>query len=294
MEFKTLEKKDHKRLAVLLNNNLKSIYPFKDVDEEAVEVFLQDNKSIENAETVGAFEKGDFRGAACFGILPKAGKKADFDLINPGDGVILWLVCVDVESGYKLLAHCLSKLPEAVFAYPEFGSLRSLSLFNTGMLPSSFTKEETVFRTSAFCIPEGKDWGPQERCWFRWEVPGDLEPLSIPKEFEVKREEGEGYESHIKVFDKGVLIGQCDISNLKLCGRTYPKHFYVTWLWVNEAYRSHSLGRKMMLDQCRVARERGASTNILTTHTGRPAHKLYKKLGWTGVGIARTFCIKQK
>ena len=294
MQLRPLEKKDHNKLAGLLNTNLKNIYPFKEAGEEAIEVFLQDNKTIENVTTAGIFENNILKGAACFGTLPENGKKADFDIILPGDGVILWLVCSDVTAGYELVSHCLSKLPKTVFAFPEFGSLRTLTLFNTGMLPSVFTKEETVFRSSAFNIPAGEEWGPQERCWFRSKVPNNIELLAVPEEFELKREIMEGYRSRLKLFNKGVLIGECNISNLKLFGKTFPGHFYIDWLSVQEKYRSRSFGSKLLLEQCRFAGEKGAVTCILTTHTGQPAHRLYKKLGFIGEGLSRTFCLKQK
>ncbi len=294
MQLRPLEKKDHDKLAGLLNTNLKNIYPFKEAGAEAIEVFLQDNKTVENAQTAGIFEDNILKGAACFGTLPENGKKADFDIILPGDGVILWLVCSDVTAGYELVSHCLSKLPKTVFAFPEFGSLRTLTLFNTGMLPSVFTKEETVFRSSAFNIPAGEEWGPQERCWFRSKVPNNIELLAVPEEFELKREIMEGYRSRLKLFNKGVLIGECNISNLKLFGKTFPGHFYIDWLSVQEKYRSRSFGSKLLLEQCRFAGEKGAVTCILTTHTGQPAHRLYKKLGFIGEGLSRTFCLKQK
>ncbi len=294
MQLRPLEKKDHDKLAGLLNTNLKNIYPFKEAGAEAIEVFLQDNKTVENAQTAGIFEDNILKGAACFGTLPENGKKADFDIILPGDGVILWLVCSDVTAGYELVSHCLSKLPKTVFAFPEFGSLRTLTLFNTGMLPSVFTKEETVFRSSAFNIPSGEEWGPQERCWFRSKVPNNIELLAVPEEFELKREIMEGYRSRLKLFNKGVLIGECNISNLKLFGKTFPGHFYIDWLSVQEKYRSRSFGSKLLLEQCRFAGEKGAVTCILTTHTGQPAHRLYKKLGFIGEGLSRTFCLKQK
>ena len=293
MQLRPLEKKDHDKLAGLLNTNLKNIYPFKEAGAEAIEVFLQDNKTVENAQTAGIFEDNILKGAACFGTLPENGKKADFDIILPGDGIILWLVCSDVTAGYELVSSCLSKLPKTVFAFPEFGSFRTLTLFNTGMLPSIFTKEETVFRSSAFNIPAGEEWGPQERCWFKGEVSGDLPLLSLPEELEIKREAREGYCSRLKLFDKGILIGECNTSNIKLFGKIFPKHFYVDWITVNEEYRKHSLGRKLLLEQCRFAREKGADTCILTTHTGRSAHKFYRKLGYTGTGLSRTFYIKQ-
>ena len=249
MQLRPLEKKDHDKLAGLLNTNLKNIYPFKEAGAEAIEVFLQDNKTVENAQTAGIFEDNILKGAACFGTLPENGKKADFDIILPGDGVILWLVCSDVTAGYELVSHCLSKLPKTVFAFPEFGSLRTLTLFNTGMLPSVFTKEETVFRSSAFNIPAGEEWGPQERCWFRSKVPNNIELLAVPEEFELKREIMEGYRSRLKLFNKGVLIGECNISNLKLFGKTFPGHFYIDWLSVQEKYRSRSFGSKLLLEQ---------------------------------------------
>ncbi len=294
MQIRPLEKKDYKSLAELLNGKLKTVYPFKEADKAAIELFLQDNKTIENAEIAGLFEKETLKGAACFGILPKTGKRADFNLIEPGDGVILWLVCSKTEAGYEILSYALSKLPEKVFAYPEFGSLRVLTLFNTGMLPSTFIKEEIVFRTSAFCIPATEEWGPQERCWFKKEIPANLEPFSAPGGFEIKREIMEGYKSRLKLFDKDILIGECNTSNLKLYGKPYPKHFYIDWLSVNNEHRNHSLGSKLLLEQCLFARKKGATTNLLTTHTGRPAYKLYRKLGYIGMGLSRTFYIKQR
>jgi len=290
MSIRICSRDDARHLLPLLSPKLSRVPPFVAPREADMESLFDSGRALSRPICAGTFSGGELKAAALFGVLPDASGPRDFGLIGPGDGIIQWFVCSDPAAGTELLNHCRAQLPARTFVCPESGGLSQLGIFNTGMLPVSFTEETVVMMTNGLTIPAGETWGHQERLWFRTEIRADLPSLELPAELAVERKATGTLASSLRVLDGSDIAGECRISQTTLFGRPYPGHVYVEWLGVEERQRNRGLGGKLLIEQMRWARENGATACVLTTHSGRPAHRLYRKLGFTGVGAARTYC----
>jgi GNAT superfamily N-acetyltransferase len=255
-----------------------------------LELLFDSGRDLSQPVCAGVFAGGELKAAALFGTLPETASPRDFGLIRPGDGVIQWFVCRDPSSGTELLDHCRSQLPARTFVCPESSGFSPFSVFRTGMLPVSFGEENVVMLTNGLTVPASEAWGPQERLWFRTEIRADLPGLELPPGLTAVRDTTGTLTSSLRILDGADLAGECRISPAMLLGRPCPGHVYIGWLGVGEHYRNGGLGGRLLVEQLRWARENGATVGVLTTHSGRPAHRLYRRLGFAGVGAARTYC----
>ncbi len=273
----------------LIAQKISRVYPFAFLRPTDVLHLLSLDDPFPS-ECVGVFVDGELKGAASFGVLPESSGSKDFNIIKPRDGVIRWFVCSDLPAGQALLRHCLGRLPGRVAAFPEFGDFRLLNAFNSGMLPVSFAEETTLFPANGFSIPSSDAWGPQERLCFTLDMPDEIPAQEFPERFTLAHETKGGMESSLRLEGAGhVLAGECRLSQCALFGAPLQEHVYVDWLWVDEAWRSHGFGGRLLLEQLRRARGEGAQTSLLTTHSGRPAHKLYRRLGYSEAAVMRTY-----
>ena len=289
MTIRPCDSDDAGKLLPLLSPKLSRTPPFVSPHETDLASLFDSGRSLSHPTCTGMFVGGDLRAAALFGVLPETTAPRDFGLIRPGDGVIQWFACSDPAAGTELLNHCRSQLPARVFVCPESGGLSPLGLFRTGMLPVSFVEETVVMMTNGLTVPAGETWGSQERLWFRTQIHADLSCLEVPPGLATVRETTGPLASSLKVLAGENIVAECRISQATLFGRPHLGHVYVDWLGVGERYRDHGLGAKVLIEQMRWAHENGAAVCLLTTHSGRPAHRLYRRLGFTGVGAARTY-----
>jgi ribosomal protein S18 acetylase RimI-like enzyme len=291
MVIKPLEKKDSELLLKIYNMKARDIYPAKPVEPDSAVFFESIDPFLINFEFAGIYDNSSLKAAVYFGILSKDSKPWDFNIIRPGEGIISWFLCAEQKAGDKLLKYALKKLKTKVFAFPQAGGFNKFCLFNNGMLPSFFKIEEAVLKQNGFKIPEGKDWGPQERIWFKKDIFKDIRP-ELPAGLKTKHEIQGKLRSSLKIFDKEKLIGECSISQVNRCGKPYPEHIYTDWLFVDGSYRGKAIGQNLLLSQLKWAHDNGARVSVLTTHSGRPAHNLYRKMGYKEVCISRTFYIE--
>ncbi len=290
MAIRACSQDDTGQFLSLLSPKLSRTPPFLAPTEADLAKLFDGGQSLSEPACAGVFSGGELKAAALFGIWPETSTPRDFGLIRPGDGIIHWFVCNDPAAGTELLNHCRSLLPARVFVCPEFGGLAPFSLFRTGMLPVSFVEETVVMLTNGLTLPASAAWGPQERLWFRTDIRTDLPSLELPSGLTAGRDITGTLASSLKVFAGTDAVGECKISPTTLFGRPYPGRVYVDWLGVEEHRRDCGLGGKLLIEQMRWARENGATACVLTTHAGRPAHRLYRRLGFAGVGAARTYC----
>lgn len=290
MAIRTCDRDDAGRLLPLLASKLSCTPPFVAPQEADLGLLFDSGRVLAQPICAGIFAGGELKAAALFGVLPETSGPRDFGLIRPGDGIIQWFVCSGPASGTELLNHCRSQLPARVFVCPDSSGLSPFSVFRTGMLPVSFVEETVVMLTHGLTLPASEAWGPQERLWFRTEIQPDLPELEVPAGLTAVRNATGALASSLKILDGTDVAGECRISQATLFGRPYPGHVYIDWLGVGERYRDRGLGGRLLIEQMRWARENGATVCLLTTHSGRPAHKLYRRLGFAGVGAARTYC----
>lgn len=290
MTIRPCSQDDAGQLLRLLSPKLSRTPPFLAPTEADLARLFDCGRSLSEPTCAGVFSGEELKAAALFGVLPDTAGSRDFGLIRPGDGIIPWFVCNDPAAGTELLNHCRSLLPTRVFVCPESSGLSPFSIFRTGMLPVSFVEETVVMLTNGLTPPVGETWGPQERLWFRAEIRADLPCQEFPPQLTAVREVSGPLASSLKISGHLGLAGECKISQAMLFGQPYPGHVYVDWLGVAAEYRNLGLGEKLLNEQMRWARENGATVCVLTTHAGRPAHRLYRRLGFTGVGAARTYC----
>ena len=292
MSIRACGRDDLGRLLPLLAPKLARVPPFPAVREADLERLLDGGRLLSDPACAGVFVGGDLRAVALFGVLPEASGPRDFGLIRPGDGIVHWLVCADPAAGTELLNHCRSQLPARVFVCPEFGGLSAFGVFRTGMLPVSFVEETVVMLANGLEVPAGEAWGPQERLWFRAEIRADLPELALPTGLVAERTVSGPLSSSLKILAGGDVAGECRLSQATLLGRPCAATVYVDWLGVAQNHRDRGLGGMLLLEQMRWARDLGAAVCVLTTHSGRPAHRLYRRLGFVGVGAARTYCTR--
>lgn len=308
MVIKPLEKKDNELLLKIYCMKARDIYPAMPADPSQAAFFGSLDPSFINSEFAGIYEKNSLKAAIYFGVLSKESKPRDFNIIKPGDGIISWMLCAEQKAGDKLLKYALKKLKRKVFAFPEDGGgLIKFNIFNNGMLPSVFKMEEAALKKNGFKLPKSKDWGIQERFWFKRDIEKNIKP-AIPKGFKTSREIYGKLSSSLKIFDKKKFnsvcsmgktgrfgkkeraVGECSVGEAKRFGKPYPGHIYINWLFVDKAYRGKALGQYLLLSQLKWAYENGAKVSVLTTHSGAPAHKLYRKLGYKEICLSKTYC----
>ena len=290
MSIRICSRDDAGRLLPLLSPKLSRVPPFVAPQEADLGLLWDSGQALSRPVCAGGYSGGELKAAALFGVLPDSSGPRDFGLIRPGDGIIQWFACSDPAAGAKLLDHCRARLPAQTFVCPESGGLSRFGIFGTGMLPVSFTEETVVMLTNGLTVPDSEAWGHQERLWFQTEIRADLPSLEIPPGLAAVRDATGTLASSLRLLDGTDLAGECRISQTTLFGRPYPGHVYIEWLGVGERHRNCGLGGKLLIEQLRWARENGATVCVLTTHSGRPAHRLYRRLGFTGVGAARTYC----
>jgi ribosomal protein S18 acetylase RimI-like enzyme len=279
-----------------VNRYAARVYPYRPLAARAARLLLEPDPLLANTEIIGAFDGTKVMAVAHLGVLAPAAGPRDYGIVRPGDGVVPWFFCATMRAGHALLRHCLDRLPAQVYAYPEFGGLNACFMFKTGTIPACFTEEEIVFKTNGFVLATSTAWGRQERFWMAWDMPGKLEKTSFPDTLRLERKTSSGLSSHVRLLDRGSsqLAGECRISGAETCRRPFPGHVHIDWLGVNEKYRNQSLGRKLLLEQCRWARAHGARTAVLSTHADQPAWHLYNRLGFRGVGLSRSFFLERK
>ncbi len=282
---------DEAAVAPLLSAKAGQSYPFWTPTSDAWPAVFAADKRLAAPATWGLYESGQLRAAALCGVY-SGSESVDFGLVRPGDGVVSWLVASSHSTGEKLLAHCLARLPQRCFVCPEFGGLRQLTVFRTGMLPSAFA-DETAVLSAKLQTPATDAWGPQERYWLKLDMSDRVAAPVFPQGGELQREAQDELASTLRWHAGGQVVGECRISPATLGGKVYSRHVYVDWLGVDEAQRGKGLGQSLLLEQLRWACAQSATTALLTTHSGRPAHQLYRRLGFAIVGTARTYVTRQ-
>jgi GNAT superfamily N-acetyltransferase len=290
MTIRTCGLEDFPALLKLLGGKLSRRYPFQAPRAEDLAVLLPGDDSLPSV-CEGVFVDGELKAAASFGVLPESSGKVEFGIIKSGDGIIDWLVCSDIAAGQSLLEHCLARLPRRTFAFPcSFGAFRRTSLFSSGMLPDCFEEETKLLRMNGFSVPASDSWGPQERICFKLDIPDDIPQQDFPAQFTLSRKVDGPLRSSLEIEDaEHSVAGVCIVAQCSLFGRPFAGHVYICWLMVCEQYRKHGFGAKLLLEQLRWAREEGASVSVLTTHSGRPAHHFYRKLGYSELSLMRSY-----
>lgn len=263
-------------------------YPFLVPDADVCSRWGVAADRIRDLSTIGLYASGQLQAAAAFGVF-SGETPADFGLIQPGDGVIAWLTAATEDAAGELLDYCRRQLPARCFACPEFAGFGHFSLFRSGMLPEFFTEETAALVRSGWQIPASEKWGCQERLWFMMKLSSDFPAPELPENCILRREERGELASVLFACDSDQTVGECQVSPAILGGRIYPRHVYIGWLHVADSYRGKGLGGSLLCEQLRWARINGAEVGVLTTHSGRPAHKLYRRLGFSLAGTARAY-----
>lgn len=78
----------------------------------------------------------------------------------------------------------------------------------------------------------------------------------------------------------------------RMAGQVVPNAAFLNWLGVEIPYRGRGLANTILLNQIDLARQHGAVYLYLTTHSGRPAWKLYQKMGFQEVGRLRSYVME--
>jgi len=149
-----------------------------------------------------------------------------------------------------------------------------------------------LFEENGFTIPCSRDWGAQERYCMHLLIPKVIPSDTLDNDLHIVREEHNRRNSSLKLLTKtGEEIGVCRVHPAECQGKIMPGCVVISWLWIKENWRNRSLGKYLLSNQLEWAKKNGAEESILTTHTGQPAHYLYRKLGYEIVDTMRTYCL---
>ena len=243
----------------------------------------------------GIFRDGRLLAAARWGRVP-TGEGRDYGNIRGGDGLIPWLLFDDADAAGSLLGRIADDMPGRLYAFPEGGELRTFLPFGTGMLPVSAEAATSFFQNHGFVLPEGEAWGVQERIFMhlripeRWEVPDPAEGLRVETSGEgLKR----SFKLHLADNTGERVVGESSLAPAVVRGREMPGTVFVCWLGVDETVRGKGLGRFLLAAAIETVRQAGATDILLTTHAGRPAWRLYERMGFVEVDRARSYALER-
>lgn len=96
-----------------------------------------------------------------------------------------------------------------------------------------------------------------------------------------------GHRIILGAMDKSELIGTLTL--ILDCGQNQPHRCEVAKIITKQAYRGRGVGKALIGEAERLARERHRSMLVLTTATGVGAHTLYEKAGFTLAGTIPNF-----
>jgi GNAT superfamily N-acetyltransferase len=278
-DIRSLLPDDTNAVEQLLNMNATDTYPYGPVtDLQFDELLATESDWMADCVTLGAFSGTELLAAAKIGRNPVEGEPRDFRNMLPGDGVIDWLLLSDEDAADALLDFAAPTLGERRYAFPEKGGLRPFAPFHTGMLPIQRKPITAFFERRGWEQPVGETWGPQERIAYRYDFAGPVEVPSLPQGLRMKKDTDLEIETN-----NGAPVGASSISNGMLRGEKLLDAVYVGWLGVNEEWRGQGLGRILLTMQLKKAYEMGANRVYLTTHAGKPAWKLYERMGFREV-----------
>lgn len=256
------------------------------------DLFDPPDEQVENAVLYGAFSNTRLVAAMKWGRRRPDAPVADLGNLLPGDGVIFWLFFTDEAGAEALLAQAISSQVKRLYAFPECGDLARHTLFETGMLSLRRKRLVTFLENHGFGVPTGDAWGPQERIGFHLSLPArdDIPPL--PPGFHVEFKQT-GASLHLLLHsESGALIGESDMGPARMNRVAIPRSFFLHWLGVDGAYRDRGFGRILLLTLLEHARQQGATDLYLTTHAGRPAWKLYQRIGFKEVDRLRSYALE--
>ena len=252
------------------------------------------DEHYEDAAITGAFAAGRLVAAMKWGRRRADAPSADFDNLHPGDDVIFWLFFTDPAGAEALLARARTSGAVRIYAFPEGGDLARHTLFETGMLSLRRKRVADFFERSGFTVPAGDAWGPQERIGFRLAIPDRVEVSPPPPGFRIEVHTTERACRLLLLTESGERIGEANMGPARMNGLDVPRSYFLHWLGVAAAYRDRGFGRMILLNQIEHARRLGATDLYLTTHSGRPAWKLYQRIGFTEVDRFRSYVLEVK
>jgi len=285
------------QLTGLLNVDIDRVYPFRPVDDIVTRHLLADScKPLRDVAVLGAFRDNHLCAAAKVGEMPPDADPMDCANVLPGDDVIVWMVFDDDGAADELLRRLMTRLGQRIYAFPDFSGLKWLSAFHTGMLPLGRRRLTSFFESYGFKVPEGETWGPQDRVCYRLALTDAFEVPPLPVNFCWERS-GKGLSYAMKLMhgngSEPKVAGECSMSPAVERGIVRDNAVFISWLGVNSEFRSNGLGGTLLKAMLNVALENGAVEAYLTTHAGRPAWRLYERIGFEKVCRARSYVLER-
>ena len=289
---RTLNDADLNELMRLFNTSFADANPYVPLNTLKSEDLLDPaHGDLVNPQIKGVFQDGSLRAAMKWGRAPEE-ETRDFGNLHGGSGVISWLVMEDEEAADTLYQHALPELGDTIYVFPEGGELGTLFPYHTGMLPVTAEHLVKFFEDRGFVIPEGETWGVQERICMQYDVPVRPEVPESPAGLELVVK-AEGLSIRLNLVEERdnqkQIVAEAYLAPATIQGSVLEDVAYVSWLGVNESLRGRGIGGFLMQHLIADAAQAGARQLILTTHAGRPAWKLYERLGFFEVSRARSY-----
>lgn len=289
--IKTLHDSHIKEILALWNIDIGAWHPRATMAPIGPGIFGPPDKHMERVTVKGAFANGRLVAAIKYGRSAADAPSADLGNLLPGDGVISWLFFDEEAGADELLAHARPYLGKRIYAFPESGDLARYTVFGTGMLSLGRKRIVNFFERHGFNIPASEAWGPQERICFHLAIPDRSNIPPLPPTFHAHFQQ-EGLKTKLLLnAEDGSPIGKSYMGPARVDGRDIPNAVVLGWLGVEGPYRGQGLGQTILLMQIRHARRHGMTDMYLTTHVGRPAWKLYRKVGFREVDRLRSYVL---
>jgi len=175
----------------------------------------------------------------------------------------------------NLLAHARPSLGKRVYAFPEANGLGKYTVWGTGMLSTSRKRVTAYLECRGFTVPEGEQWGPQERFAYRLRIAGPRAIASLPDGFTVRLEQN-GPATVIRLLDPaGSVVGTASVGEARAADREMPNAVYMGWLGIDQSF-AERVSYDSPSDADRARSTERQDDMFLTTHSGRPAWKVYE------------------
>ena len=252
-------------------------------------VFGDPPAHLESPVVRGAFRGRRLLAAIKWGRHAADAPAADSGNLLPGDGVISWLFFDEETAAEALFEEARSVLGSRIYAFPEGGDLGRVTVYGTGMLPLRREHITAFIDRRGFRVPSSETWGPQERICFHLPVPERIGIPALPPGFHARFLQEDLPNELLLSAEDGAPAGKSTMRPARANGNDVARAAFLGWLGVDAPYRDRGMGTLLLSMQIRQARRLGIDDLYLTTHAGRPAWRLYQRIGFREVDRVRSY-----
>jgi hypothetical protein len=293
-EIENLNESHTEAILALWNIDCDQVYPHMPIEKpDPSGVFGPLGKPVGKATVQGAFLRGRLVAAMKWERRATDAPVGELGNLLPGDGLISWLFFDDEAGAEELFAQARPILGKRIYAFPEANGLGNYTVFGTGMVSVGRKRITGFLERREFTIPVGKEWGPQERIGYRLAIGEACSIPPLPTGYQTHFQQEGPWTTLVLRTEDGAVVGTARTSPTRLAGQEVPNAVCLNWLGVEESLRGQGLGTILLQMQIERARQNGKTEMYLTTHSGKPAWKVYEKAGFKEIDRLRSYVLDQ-